>query len=86
MTRIKLIEERLQQAFAPVFLNVIDESYKHKGHAGALTGRGHFKIELQADCFSECSPVQSHRLIYQALGSLMETDIHALSIELKRPD
>ena len=81
--RIELITTHLQAAFHPDFLIVIDESLKHKGHAGAATGRGHFNIEIQSHHFDACSKVQAHRLIYQALGALMETDIHALSIILK---
>lgn len=78
--RMQLIKTRLQDSFQPSLLTVIDESHKHKGHAGAATGRGHFKIEIQSSHFDHCSRVQAHRMIYQALGNLMETDIHALSI------
>lgn len=82
--RIELIKTRLENAFQPNALTIIDESHKHKGHAGAATGRGHFKVEIQSEHFDHCSKVQAHRTIYQALGTLMETDIHALSIVLKK--
>ena len=82
--RITLIREHLEQALQPDFLAIVDDSHQHKGHAGAATGLGHFKIEIQSHRFDTCSKVQAHRLVYEALSSLMQTDIHALSITIKR--
>lgn len=80
--RILTIEDKLTHAFQPTQLSVIDESHKHVGHAGAKSGRGHFKIRIAADCFNGKNELQVHRAIYKALDDLMTTDIHALSIEL----
>lgn len=80
--RVAVITERLTAAFTPSQLNVIDESHKHVGHAGAKTGLGHFKVCIRAAQFSGKSELTVHRMIYAALGDLMKTDIHALSIDI----
>ena len=84
--RLHAIRERLEQAIAPQSVEVIDESHKHVGHAGAKDGRGHFVVNVTADAFAEKSLIQRHRMIYEAMGDLMETDIHALSINARTPD
>ena len=80
--RLETIQHCLTQAFHPIQLEVIDESQKHIGHAGAKTGLGHFKIRIATPAFQNKSELQIHRMIYTALGDMMTTDIHALSIEL----
>jgi BolA protein len=75
------IEALLTEAFSPDHLLVKDQSHLHAGHAGARDGRGHFEVIIEADAFDGCSRIESHRLIYEALGQLMTTDIHALSIK-----
>ncbi len=78
--RTARIEAILSEAFSPDQLLVKDQSHLHAGHAGAQEGRGHFEVIIIADAFDGCSRIESHRLIYEALGELMTTDIHALSI------
>jgi BolA protein len=78
--RVDEIRRRLDAAFSPIELDVIDESHLHVGHAGAQSGMGHFRVRIVAQDFSGLSRIQSHRLIYDALGTLMQTDIHALSV------
>ena len=80
--RMKAIQERLTTALSPQQLEVINESQHHVGHAGASTGMGHFALTIQSPLFEGKNLVQQHRLIYEALGSLMETDIHALRITI----
>lgn len=80
--RIKIMKQCLQKALTPDFLKIIDESHLHQGHAGAATGRGHFYLEISSPLFANKGALQCHRLIYQALGNLMETDIHALRIKI----
>lgn len=75
------IRSLLEQALAPEALEVIDESHLHIGHAGARDGRGHFRIRITSARFSGQARLARHRMIYAALGSMMDTDIHALSIE-----
>lgn len=79
-TRIELIRERLEKSLAPTQLDIEDESYLHAGHEGAKDGRGHFVVTISADAFTGQSLLKRHRLVYQALGDLMQTDIHALTI------
>ena len=79
--RVAVIETRLNEALSPESLAVDDESHLHAGHAGARDGRGHFRVMLVAECFAGQPMIKRHRMVYQALGELMQTDIHALSIE-----
>ena len=78
--RAELIDSVLTKAFAPDHLLVKDQSHLHTGHAGAKDGRGHFAITIVAEAFDGLGRIESHRLVYAALGALMTTDIHALSI------
>jgi BolA protein len=78
--RIALIRERLESAFAPTLLEIIDDSHKHAGHVGARDGRGHFTVRIMSHKFAGTTPLERHRMVYEALGSLMQTDIHALSV------
>lgn len=80
--RINLIRERLTEALQPDVLEVIDDSHKHIGHAGALTGMGHFTVKINSPLLEGLPLIKQHRLIYAALGELMTTDIHALKIEI----
>lgn len=75
------IERRLQEAFKPESLLVEDESHLHAGHAGAKDGRGHFRVSIVSEAFEGMNPIARHRAVYAAMGELMQTDIHALSIE-----
>jgi BolA protein len=75
------IERRLRTTFDPESLEVEDESHLHAGHAGARDGRGHFRVSIIAAAFEGLNPIQRHRAIYGTMGDLMQTDIHALSIE-----
>lgn len=86
MNRIERICATLQAALQPSALDIEDESHLHAGHAGAATGRGHFRLRIVSTIFAGLSPVQRHRRVYEALGELMQTDIHALSITAKTPD
>ena len=78
--RVASIRERLEQAFAPEALDIVDDSARHAGHEGARDGRGHFKVRIVSQRFAGTRPVERHRLVYAALRDLMQTDIHALSV------
>lgn len=80
-----LIKQRLQAALHPKHLTVIDESLSHAGHAGAAAGGGHFSVEVVSEAFVDKNLMERHRLIYQALGELMQHEIHALRIRAKSP-
>ncbi|MCB1752442.1 MAG: BolA family transcriptional regulator [Gammaproteobacteria bacterium] len=84
--REKLIKERLTAAFNPVQLDLVDESHKHAGHPGARAGGGHFVVTIVSDAFTGKTPLQRHRMVYDALGELMQNEIHALSISARAPN
>ena len=84
--RIEAIRQRLVAALAPTLLEIVDDSHRHAGHAGARDGRGHFIVQIASPAFQGLSPVARHRAVYDALGDLMQTDIHALSIRARTPD
>lgn len=85
MNRVERIREALQQALDPELLEVKDDSHRHAGHEGARDGRGHFKVHVISAAFEGKLPLARHRAVYAALGTMMETDIHALSIRAETP-
>ena len=84
--RLAEIRARLEAELSPESLQVEDESHLHVGHEGAKSGLGHFRVLVVSTKFQGQSPIKRHRLIYQAMGDLMQTDIHALTIEAFTPD
>lgn len=78
--RIAVIRAKLEREFAPEELEIVDESHLHAGHPGARDGRGHFRVRLVSDRFRGTKPLERHRMVYVALGDLLNTDIHALSL------
>jgi BolA family transcriptional regulator, general stress-responsive regulator len=78
--RIAMIRERLEAAFTPTHLEIEDQSAAHAGHAGARNG-GHFAVHLASDAFAGKTVIQRHRMVYDALGELMQSEIHALAIK-----
>jgi BolA protein len=84
-TRVARIEERLRTALDPVDVEVIDDSHRHAGHAGAADGRGHFTVLVVSERFRGVPVVRRHRLVYEAVGDMMTTDVHALSIQALAP-
>jgi BolA protein len=73
-------------ALDPMSLEIIDESHKHAGHAGARDGGGHYLLDIVSEQFSGKKTVARHRMIYSALGELMKREIHALTIRAHTPD
>jgi BolA protein len=84
--RVEKLRSRLQDALAPEALDIIDESAKHAGHAGAASGGGHYLLNIVSAAFEGKNPIQRHRLVFDAVGDMMHTDIHALSIQARAPD
>ncbi|TAM64022.1 MAG: BolA family transcriptional regulator [Rhodanobacter sp.] len=78
---IEQIRARLQSAFAPTELDVLDEGHKHVGHAGE--GKGHFRVRIVSAAFAGQLPLKRHRMVYAALDDLMDNGIHALSIDAR---
>lgn len=79
------IRAALQAELAPQALEVIDDSHLHAGHAGAREGR-HFTVRITSERFAGLSRIAQHRLVYDALRSLIPMGIHALAIEAHVPD
>jgi BolA protein len=85
VSREQLLRARLEARFAPLELVIEDESHRHAGHAGAAGGMSHFRVRIVAEAFRGLSPLARHRAVYAAVGDLMHTDIHALSLDAKAP-
>jgi BolA family transcriptional regulator, general stress-responsive regulator len=83
--RVERIRAALDAALAPVSLDVRDDSARHAGHEGARDGRGHFDVDIVSEAFAGLAPLARHRRVYAALGDMMTTDIHALSIRARTP-
>ena len=83
--RTAMLRERLTRELQPVALDIIDESAKHAGHAAAASGGGHFIVNIVSPAFENKTPIQRHRLVYDAVGDIMHSEIHALSIQAKTP-
>ncbi|EGK73020.1 Putative stress-induced morphogen BolA protein [Methyloversatilis universalis FAM5] len=79
------IRERLA-ALSPTAVDLIDDSHLHAGHAGARSGGRHYRLTIVSEQFSGRRTMERHRIIYAALGDLMQRDIHALSIVARAPD
>ena len=82
---IALMQQRLS-GLQPESLDIVDDSAKHAGHAGAASGGGHYQLTIVSKQFAGKPQVARHRLIYQALGDMMQRQIHALSITAYTPD
>ncbi|HXE77037.1 MAG TPA: BolA family protein [Rhodanobacter sp.] len=76
----ELIQQRLQAAFAPTELDVVDEGHKHVGHPGE--GQGHFHVRMVSAAFAGCLPIKRQRMVYAELADLMGHGIHALSMDV----
>jgi len=84
--RVAQIRSRLEAALEPEELDIVDDSHRHAGHAGAKDGRGHFQVRILSRRFAGKRTVERHRMVYAALGSLMQTDIHALGLTALSPE
>ncbi|NGP54592.1 BolA family protein [Thioalkalivibrio sp. XN8] len=84
--RVEKIRQRLETQLQPELLEIEDESRLHAGHAGARDGRGHFRVMIVSPAFQGLSRIARHRLVFDAMGELMETDIHALAVQAFSPD
>lgn len=80
--RIERMQQLISDSLQPEQLEIIDDSHKHIGHAGAKGGLGHFTVIIKSDALEGKRMIQQHRMIYDALGDMMQTDIHALAIKI----
>ena len=80
------IERTLREALEARDVEVEDESHRHRGHAGAADGGGHFRVRIVAERFRSLSRVDRHRIVYEALGNEMGSGIHALALTALTPE
>ena len=77
---------RLNSALSPTRIELIDDSEQHRGHGGYNpAGESHFSLRIESAAFAGKSRVERQRMIYAALGQLMESRVHALSINATAP-
>jgi stress-induced morphogen len=87
VSRASRIEALLVQAFAPVRLQITDDSARHAGHAGARPeGETHYSIILVSDRFRNLSRVARSRAVHAALAGEFATGLHALALTLRTPE
>jgi len=85
MSAAELMKQKLAK-LDPEALDIVDESAHHAGHAGARDGGGHYRLTIVSRQFAG-KPVQArHRMVYEALGTMMHKDIHALAINARAPE
>ena len=81
------ITKKLRQAFAPVALEVVNDSHRHAGHAGSpQTGESHFIIKVVSESFAGKSRVERHRMVNEVLAEELKDRIHALAISALAPE
>ncbi len=78
---------RLDAALAPSQVTLVDDSEQHRGHGGynAQGGESHFSLAIESAAFAGKSRVERQRLVYRALGELMDERVHALAIKARAP-
>jgi BolA protein len=87
MSVANTIREKLTRRFAPIRLDIIDESHRHAGHAGARPeGETHFAVTVVSAAFAGQSRVARQRLVYQTLAEELATCVHALALSTLTPD
>jgi BolA protein len=77
---------RLHSALSPKRVELVDDSEQHRGHGGYNpAGESHFSLTIESVEFAGKSRVERQRMVYSALGDLMESRVHALSIRATAP-
>jgi BolA protein len=77
---------RLSSALSPTLVELVDDSEQHRGHGGYNpAGESHFSLRIESPAFAGKSRVERQRMIYAALGDLMDHRVHALSIRASAP-
>jgi BolA protein len=85
---VNAVESKMRERLAilaPVDLRIEDQSAAHAGHAGAASGGGHYRMHIVSGAFSGVGTLARHRIVYDALGDMMQHEIHALSIAAAAP-
>ena len=83
---IDAIQDKLTAAFQPTRLEVVDDSHRHAGHAGAREGgESHFNVTIEASAFAGANRVARQRMVYHALSEELAGPVHALSVKALAP-
>jgi len=83
---IAAIQDKLQAAFEPIRLEVVDDSARHSGHAGARDGgESHFNVTIEAQAFAGANKVARQRMVYRALAEELAGPVHAMSVKALAP-
>ncbi|MFZ6753652.1 BolA family protein [Undibacterium sp. Dicai25W] len=85
MSRFDQLKNRLTNALQPVVCELEDDSAAHAGHAGAASGGSHYNLKIISHQFEGLNRISRHRLVYDAIGDMMHTDVHALAIVALAP-
>ncbi len=81
------LADKLTAAFAPIRLQVEDDSHHHAGHAGARPeGESHFRVEVVSAAFADKSRVERQRMVYAILAEELSSSVHALALKTLTPD
>jgi BolA protein len=81
------IRQKLNRRFTPLRLDIVDESYRHAGHAGARPeGETHFAVTIVSDAFAGLGRVARQRLVYETLAEELASPVHALALTTLTPD
>ncbi|MCX7177657.1 MAG: BolA family transcriptional regulator, partial [Proteobacteria bacterium] len=85
MSTVVKIRQQLAE-LQPQRVEIADDSAQHAGHAGAAGGGGHYRLTIVSAMFAGLNTLKRHRLVHAALGTLMQHEIHALSITALTPE
>ncbi len=86
MSVAETMRQKLDARFAPVALEIEDESHRHAGHAGARPGgETHFRVRIVSQAFAGLSRVERQRIVYEALAAELAGAVHALSLKTLAP-
>jgi BolA protein len=84
VTRTEKIRAKLEEAFSPRLLEVVDDSESHRGHAGFQEGgESHFNVVIESERFKDLSRIARHRAVHAALGKELVSEIHALALTIR---
>lgn len=86
MSRIDELRSRITGALGADVVEVADDSAKHRGHAGARGGAGHYAVVVVSSRFAGMSRVDRHRAVYDAVGDMIPGEVHALQVRAFTPE
>ncbi|MEK7748033.1 MAG: BolA family protein [Nitrospirota bacterium] len=85
MSTKEIIQQKITAVLSPCYFSIVDETWKHAGHAGAIKGKGHFIVHVVSEKFEGVSLLNRNRMVFEVLKEEMATLIHALTIRAQTP-